>query len=66
MGADLLRIAGAWLDQDPDPRTAAELADLLERARRGDDAAQRELADAAPSPSGPPGCAAGSAPAATA
>ena len=46
MGADLLRIAGAWLDQDPDPRTAAELADLLERVRRGDDAAQRELADA--------------------
>lgn len=46
MGADLLRIAEDWRDQDPDPRTAAELAVLLAQARQGDGAAQRELADA--------------------
>lgn len=46
MGADLLHIAEDWRDQDPDPRTAAELAALLAQARQGDGAAQRELADA--------------------
>ncbi|MGJ3508618.1 phospho-sugar mutase [Enemella sp. A6] len=34
----------AWIDQDPDPITAAAAGELLTRARRGDDAAIDELA----------------------
>ena len=36
----------AWLRDDPDPATAAELSDLLARADAGDAAAQAELASA--------------------
>lgn len=35
----------AWIDDDPDPATAAELASLLQRARGGDDDATSDLAD---------------------
>jgi phosphomannomutase len=35
--------AEAWLSEDHDPKTAAELRDLIERADRGDGAAQREI-----------------------
>jgi phosphomannomutase len=35
--------AEAWLDEDVDPKTVAELRSLIERADRGDEAAQREL-----------------------
>lgn len=35
--------AEAWLSEDPDPKTAAELRALIERADKGDAAAQREL-----------------------
>lgn len=35
----------AWIDDDPDPATAAELTALLEVARAGDDAARRDLVD---------------------
>lgn len=43
--ADRLALAEAWIAQDPDPETRAELAALLEGARSGDDAATAELAD---------------------
>ncbi|HSN30263.1 MAG TPA: phospho-sugar mutase, partial [Kofleriaceae bacterium] len=35
--------AEAWLSEDPDPKTAAELRALIERADKGDAKAQREL-----------------------
>src|SRR3569623_1753796 len=35
--------AEAWLSEDPDPKTAAELRALIERADTGDAKAQREL-----------------------
>jgi phosphomannomutase len=35
--------AEAWLSEDPDPKTAGELRELIGRADRGDAAAQREL-----------------------
>ena len=35
--------AEAWLAEDPDPKTAAELRDLIERADKGDAAAQKDL-----------------------
>ncbi|WP_159942271.1 MULTISPECIES: phospho-sugar mutase [unclassified Nocardiopsis] len=37
--------ARQWLAEDPDPRTRAELAALVERAERGEDAALADLAD---------------------
>ncbi|HKH07411.1 MAG TPA: phospho-sugar mutase [Agromyces sp.] len=40
-----LALAEAWIAQDPDPETRAELADLIEGARSGDVAASAELAD---------------------
>jgi phosphomannomutase len=40
----LLEAAAAWVADDPDPHTRAELTQLVQRARR-DDAAARELAD---------------------
>jgi phosphomannomutase len=43
--ADRLALAEAWIAQDPDPETRAELAALVEGARSGDDAATAELAD---------------------
>ena len=43
---DLVERAEAWLAEDPDPATAHELRDLLDRARQGDTAASAELADA--------------------
>ena len=42
----LLDTARAWLAEDPDPATAAELAALLERVEAGDSGAAAELADA--------------------
>ena len=44
--AGLFDTARAWLAEDPDPATAAELSALLERAESGDTAAADELADA--------------------
>ena len=44
--AGLFDTARAWLAEDPDPATAAELLALLERAESGDAAAADELADA--------------------
>ena len=40
-----LALAEAWIAQDPDPETRAELAELIEGARSGDAAASAELAD---------------------
>jgi len=40
-----LGLAEAWLAQDPDPETRAELAELVEGVRRGDPGASVELAD---------------------
>jgi len=42
--ADLLRRAQAWHDDDPDPRTRAELDDLVGRAHSGEQAALDDLA----------------------
>ncbi|MGI9123629.1 MAG: phospho-sugar mutase [Mycobacterium sp.] len=42
----LLDTARAWLTEDPDPATAAELSALIANAEAGDDAAAAELADA--------------------
>ena len=42
----LLDTARAWLADDPDPATAAELAALIAQAENGDGAAAAELADA--------------------
>ena len=42
----LLDTARAWLAEDPDPVTAAELSALIERAEAGDTDAADELADA--------------------
>ena len=42
----LLDTARAWLAEDPDPATAAELAALIAQAESGDAAAESELADA--------------------
>ena len=44
--AGLFDTARAWLAEDPDPATAAELSALLERAESGDADAADELADA--------------------
>lgn len=41
----VLAAARAWLAQDPDPVTRAELEDLLARAGDGDEAASADLAD---------------------
>jgi phosphomannomutase len=41
----VLDAARAWLAQDPDPATRAELADLLDRVEAGDDTATTELHD---------------------
>ena len=43
--ADRLALAEAWITQDPDPETRAELAALVEGARAGDATASAELAD---------------------
>jgi phosphomannomutase len=43
--AERLALAEAWIAQDPDPETRAELAELVEGARTGDPAATDELAD---------------------
>lgn len=43
--ADRLALAEAWIAQDPDPETRAELAALVEGVRSGDAAASDELAD---------------------
>ena len=40
-----LAAARAWLAQDPDSRTRAELRDLIDRAAQGDAAASADLAD---------------------
>lgn len=45
MTADTVARARQWLAQDPDPDTRVELAGLLERADRGEAAAQADLAD---------------------
>ncbi|HXH36616.1 MAG TPA: phospho-sugar mutase [Plantibacter sp.] len=44
-GKALLDVAEAWLAQDPDDETRAELAGLVERARASDDVAVAELHD---------------------
>ena len=44
--AQLLATANAWLAQDPDPKTAAELRELVERTQAGDAEALEELTDA--------------------
>ena len=41
----VLAAARAWLAQDPDSRTRAELRDLIDRAAEGDTAASADLAD---------------------
>ena len=41
----VLAAARAWLAQDPDSRTRAELRDLIDRAAEGDAAASADLAD---------------------
>lgn len=46
LSAALRETARAWLADDPDPRTAAQLGALLERADAGDSAALAELTDA--------------------
>ena len=43
---DLTTLAIAWLADDPDEQTRAELTTLVEAAQRGDTAAAAELADA--------------------
>lgn len=43
--ASVLDRARAWLAQDPDPETRAELHTLIEAAERGEDAAAADLAD---------------------
>nr|WP_100345542.1 phospho-sugar mutase [Compostimonas suwonensis] len=43
MGDDLLDSARAWLAQDPDPETRAELRDLVDRSEAGDPGATQEL-----------------------
>jgi phosphomannomutase len=35
----------AWLEQDPDPETVAELRALLDAAQAGDEQAQAEISD---------------------
>ncbi len=45
MTAGLLDTAQAWLDDDPDPDTRAELAPVLSAARAGDAAALADLVD---------------------
>jgi phosphomannomutase len=42
---DVIAQARAWLAQDPDPQTRAELEDLLGRAESGDEGARAGLAD---------------------
>ncbi|MFI7484272.1 phospho-sugar mutase [Kocuria sp. M1R5S2] len=42
---ELLEAARAWIDDDPDPATRAELAALVDAARAGDGDALRELAE---------------------
>jgi phosphomannomutase len=42
---DPIARAQAFLDEDPDPATRAELRALVERAREGDEAARRDLED---------------------
>ena len=42
--AERLALAEAWIAQDPDPETRAELAALVEGARTGDARAADELA----------------------
>jgi phosphomannomutase len=42
----LIETARAWLAQDPDPATGAELSALIARAEAGDAGAADELADA--------------------
>ena len=42
----LLDTARAWLAEDPDPATAAELAELIDKAEAGDTESSAELADA--------------------
>lgn len=44
-GAERLALAEAWLAQDPDPETRAELAALIDGATSGDAAAAEQLAD---------------------
>ncbi|UJF23645.1 phospho-sugar mutase [Suttonella sp. R2A3] len=43
MSVDMYTQAEAWLAQDPDPETRAELSALLEAARSGEVSAQRDL-----------------------
>ena len=45
LAAERLALAEAWIAQDPDPETRAELAALVEGVRSGDAAASDELAD---------------------
>jgi len=42
---DLEARAQHWLDHDPDPNARAELAGVLERAKKGDEAAKKDLAE---------------------
>ncbi|WP_394551128.1 phospho-sugar mutase [Agromyces sp. MMS24-JH15] len=43
--AERIALAEAWIDQDPDQETRAELAAIVDAARGGDDAASADLAD---------------------
>jgi phosphomannomutase len=45
MATEFRDAAAAWLAEDPDPTTAAELRDLIERADARDASAARELAE---------------------
>ena len=45
MDAELVSRARAWLAQDPDPETRAELRELLDRRAAGDVDAAADVAD---------------------
>lgn len=45
MSTDVLERAERWLQSDPDPHTRAELKGLVDKARAGDEAARREIAE---------------------
>ena len=43
--SDLIARANAWLAQDPDPETTAELRTIIDRADSGDESAIADLSD---------------------
>ena len=43
--SELIEVARAWLEDDPDEQTRSELAEIIGRAEEGDDVARAELLD---------------------